>query len=119
MCSHACSRTRSCTRGRSTRTARCSCDRHPTSAQEQTGDAAGAEATLTAALDWWRGSMTAEPSAASAAQHWILRRLVRSTMPAEHAYADRTARPGRMFSSVWGSIVTEPRPTLPWRTMAA
>ncbi len=41
-------------------------------------DAAGAEATLTAALDWWRGSMTAEPAAASAAQLWILRRLVRA-----------------------------------------
>ncbi len=50
--------------------------------QEQMDDAAGAEATLTAALDWWRGSMTAEPAAASAAQLWILRRLVCAIMQA-------------------------------------
>ena len=46
-------------------------------------DAAGAEATLTAALGWWRGSMTAESSAATAAQLWILRRLVRALDPAK------------------------------------
>ena len=43
--------------------------------QESSGDAAGAEATLRTALDWWSTSMTAEPAAATAAQRWILGRL--------------------------------------------
>ena len=51
--------------------------------QEQLGDTAAAEATLTTALHWWRNSMTAERTAASAAQAWILRRLARLAIAAD------------------------------------
>jgi hypothetical protein len=54
-----------------------------TVAQEQMGDTTAAEATLMSALDWWRGSMTAEPSASSAAQAWILRRLTQLAIAAD------------------------------------
>ena len=60
-----------------------------TVAQEQMGDTAAAEATLTTALGWWRNSMTAEPAVSSAAQAWILRRLTQLSIAADRA-ADAT-----------------------------